>query len=359
MRSIILSLVISFVCVVNISAQPLSSFVDIQNQLMVWDKGYIHKVDYMAPTSIKIGRTCIPYLDNSRSFKIYYNGSVRPVNIGFTNAFYVTDNLVAYLNAKSLNVFDRGVQKNLAGVCDQFFVADSLVLFLDSYKGEYRAYYNGNTYPVESYLPDSTLSRLKVSDNIIAFDNFASLFKIFYRGTLIAQEDYPVNSFDAGRNTVAYVDADRKFKIFHSGQTFVIDDYPPTSYKVGDNLVAFVSGDGYFKVFYSDSLRTIGFMNPTYQVGDNIVAYKDPGGMFKIFYKGEITEMEPYYPANYTIQYNSVAYINTANTLRLFTEGETYDVTNAELSNWSLNYDVITYQIGQGIFKVFYKGTEY
>ena len=96
-----------------------------------------------------------------------------------------------------------------------------------------------------------------------------------------------------------------------------------------------------------------------YQVGDNIIAYKDPGGQFKIYYKGETTEMESYYPANYTIQYNSVAYMNTSNTLRLFTEGEAYDVTNAELANWQLNYDVITYQIGQGIFKVFYKGNEY
>ncbi len=359
MRSILLSLLAVSCCVYSISAQPLAAFVDIQNQLMVFDKGYIHKADFMAPTTMKIGRSCVPFLDNSRSFKIYYNGSVRAVNNGFTNAFFSTDNLVAFLNQKSLNVFDRGNTKNLTGVCDQYFVADSLILFLDSYKGEYRAYYNDKIYTVESYIPDSTLSHLKVADNVIAFDNFANLFKIFYRGALISQEDYPVASFDAGRNTVAYVDIDHKFKIFHSGQTYVIDDYAPISYKVGDNMVAFVSGDGYFKVFYSDSLRTIGFMNPTYQVTDNILAYKDPGGMFKIFYKGEITEMESYYPNNCTIQYNSVAYINSANTLRLFSEGETYDVTNAELTNWSLNYDVVTYQIGQGIFKIFYKGMEY
>ena len=359
MRPTILSLLITIVCACSISAQPLAAFVDIQNELMVWDRGLIHKVDFMPPTSIKTGRTAIPFLDNSRSFKIYYNGSVQSVNIGFTNAFYVTDNLVAYLNQKSLNVFDRGVTKNLAGVCDQFFVADSVVLFLDSYKGEYLAYYNNKTYTVESYIPDSVLSHLKVSDNIIAFDNFAGLFKIFYRGNLISQEEYPVSSFDAGRNTVAYVDIDHKFKIFHSGQTFVLDDYAPSSYKVGDNLVAYVSGDGYFKVFYGDSVHTVGFMNPTYQVGDNVVAFRDPGGMFKIFYRGELTEMENYYPSNYTIQYNSVAYVNTASTLRLFTEGEVYDVTNADLANWQLNYDVITYQIGQGIFKVFYKGNEY
>lgn len=359
MRPIFLSLVTCFFFLADATAQPLAAFVDIQNQLMVWDKGFIHKADFMPPTQMKIGRTCIPYLDNSRSFKIYYNGGAKELNNGFTNAFFVSDNLVAFLNQKSLNVFDRGTVKNLTGVCDQYFVSDSMVLFLDSYKGEYKAYYNGATYAIETYLPDSSLTRCKVADNVIAFDNFANLFRIFYRGTLIAQEDYPVNSFDAGRNTVAYVDVDRKFKIFHSGQTYVIDDYAPMSYKVGDNLVAFVSGDGYFKVFYGDSLHTIGFMNPTYQVGDNIVAYKDPGGMFKIFYKGDVTEMESYYPTNITIQYNSVAYINSGNTLRLFTEGEAYDVTNAELTNWSLNYDVITYQIGQGIFKVFYKGQEY
>ncbi len=359
MRLTLLCLLVILSNAISSVAQPLAAFVDIQNQLMVWDKGYIHKADFMPPTTMKIGRSAIPFLDNSRSFKIYYNGSVRPVNNGFTNAFYATDNLVAYLNQKSLYVYDRGTSKNLTGVCDQVFVADSLVLFMDSYKSEYKAYYNGQIYSVESYVPDSTLSHLKVTDNIIAFDNFANLFRIFYRGQLIAQEDFPVYSFDAGRNTVAYVDVDRKFKIFHSGQTYVIDDYPPQSYKAGDNMVAFVSNDGYFKVFYSDSLRTIGFMNPTYQVTDNILAYKDPGGMLKIFYKGDITEMESYYPTNLTIQYNSVAYINSANTLRLFTEGEVYDVTNAELANWSLNYDVITYQIGQGIFKVYYKGMEY
>jgi len=354
--------IIGLLCVLysySAIAQPLTAYVDNQNQVMVWDKGLLHKIDFLPPTDMKIGRTCIPYLDNSRSFKIYYNGGVRSINIGFTNAFFVTDNLVGYLNQKSLNVFDRGVSKNLTGVCDQYFIGDSVILYLDDIKSEYRVYYNSNIYTVESFIPDSVLSSLKVGDNIIAFNNFANQFRIFYHGVTIPQEDYPVSSFDAGRNTVAYVDVDHKFKIYHSGQTYVIDDYAPLSYKAGDNLVAFVTSDGYFKIFYGDSLHTVGFFTPTYQVGDNIVAYKDPGGQFKAFYKGDITELESYYPTKYTIQYNSLAYINSSNTLRLFSEGEIYDVTNADLTDWQLSYDVIRYQIGQSLFKIFYKGTEY
>jgi hypothetical protein len=340
-------------------AQPLAAYVDIQNEVMVFDRGLVHKVDFLAPTQMKIGRIAIPYLDDSRSFKIYYNGAVRNINIGFTNAFYTTDNMVVYLNQKSLNVFDKGVSKNLAGVCDQYFYSDSVVLFLDSYKGEYRAYYNGQITTVESFIPDSVLANLKVASNIIAFDNFANQFRIFWRGSLIAQEEYPVSSFDVGKNTVAYVDADRKFKIFHNGQTYIIDDFPPMTYKAAGDMVAFVSNDGYFKIFYGDSVRTIGFMNPQFKAVENVIAYQDPNGTFKVFYKGDITEMETYIPSKYQVKYNSVAYVNASGTLRLFSEGEVYDVTNADLQNWELHYDVITYQIGQGMFKIFYKGQEY
>ncbi len=358
MRLILLTILISIGCFGSGSAQ-LASYVDNQNQVMVFDRGMIKKIDFMPYTTMQIGRIAIPYLDNSRTFKIYYKGAVRTVNAGFTNAIYATDNLVVYLNQKAINVFDKGVTKNLTGVCDQYFVGDSLVLYLDSYKGDYKVYYNGEISVLESFIPDSVLGHIKVSDNIIAYNNFANRFKIFFRGELKQQEDYPVQSFDAGRNTVAYVDVDRKFKVFHNGQTFILDDFPPQSYKVGDNVVAYVSTDGYFRTFYADSVHAIGYMNPTYKVVDNIVAYKDPGGSLKVIYKGEVTTMENYFPGDMTIQYNSLAYINSANTLRLFTEGEIYEVTNAELTNWSLNYDVITYQIGQNMFKVYYKGQEY
>ena len=343
----------------NALAQPLAQYVNLQNELMVWDRGMIHKVDFLPPSLIKTGRTAIPFLDNSQTFKIYYAGGVQKINAGFTNTFVVTDNLVGFLNQKALNVFDKGTTKLLTPICDQYFINDSLIFFLDAVKSDYKVYYNGQIQTMESYIPDSTLANIKVSDNIIAYNNFANQFRIFYHGIKIGQEEFQVTSFKAGRNTVAYVDNDRKFKIFHNGQTFLIDNFPPSVYHAGDDLVAFVSSDGYFKIFYGDSVRTIGYLNPLFKVGDNVVAYKDAAGFLKVFYKGDITDMDNYYPENMTIQYNSLAYINQNSTLRLFSEGETYDVTNADLSGWQLNYDVITYQIGQGIFKVFYKGTEY
>ncbi len=358
MRYILLSI---FLCLFSSqqTIAQLAAYVNNQNQVMVWDKGMIRKIDFLAPTDMKIGRTAIPYLDNSRTFKIYSNHRVTPVNIGFTNAYFATDNLVAFMNQKQLNVFENGKIKMLTGVTDQYFVADSVIMFLDSYKGAYKAYYNGQIYDIESYFSDSSLASIKVSDNIIAYNNFANQFRVFFHGELLSQEDFPVSSFEVGRNTVAYVDVNRKFKIFYNGKTYLIDDFPPKSYQAGDNVVAYVTADGYFKVFYNGEATSLGFMSGNYQVKDYIVAFKDQSNYLKVFYKGDVITVDNYYPENMTIQYNSLAYVNYGRMLKMFSEGEIYEVTNAELTNWQLNYDVIQYQLGQNLFRVFYKGREY
>ena len=340
-------------------AQPLTAYSNLQNQVMVWDNGILRKVDYLPPTEMKIGRINIPYLDNSRSFKIYYGGGVRTLNSGFTNSFQTTDNITIFFNAKNLNVFDRGTVKTLSLMAEEYYLGDSVVLFLDGVRNEYKAYYNGTVYPIESYLAGSALQGVKVSDNIAAYNNYARQFRIFMGGNLITQEEYSVNGFDVGRNTVAYVDAGNVFKIFHNGRTITAENFPPTTYTAGDNVVAYVSNDGYFKIYYADSIYNLGYFRPEYQVGDNVIGYRDASGYFRVFYKGEITQLDSYYPENYTVQYNSLVYHSRAQVLRMFSAGEVYNVTSAELSNWALTYDVLRYRIGENFYRVFYNGQEY
>ncbi|MBS1615649.1 MAG: hypothetical protein JST06_05975 [Bacteroidetes bacterium] len=360
LRILTLPAFLIFCCLAGtLSAQPLTAYTNIQNQVMVWDNGILRKVDYLPPVSLQIGRTNIPYLDNSRSFKIYYNGGVRTVNAGFTNLFFTSDNLCIFLNAKSLNVFDRGNIKNLSLLCNEYYLGDSLVVFLDGVRQEYKAYYNGNIFPIESYLAGPALQAIKVSDNIAAYNNYARHFRLFYHGQIINQEDYAVNAFEVGRNTVAYTDAGNVFKIFHSGKTITAENFPPQSYAVGDDLVAYVSNDGYFKIFYGDSIYNYGYFRPDYQVGDHVVAFRDAGGYFQAFYKGQLTQLESYYPDNYTVQYNSIVYQNQAHTLRMFYAGDVYDVTTADAEDISLNYDVLRYRIGENFFRIFYQGQEY
>ena len=377
-RSILL-LCFLFALTASKTFAQLSAYTNFQNLFMVWDAGMIRQIEYLPPTNYKIGRSAIPYIDNSRNFKIYHNGGSTKINDGFTNSYKVSDNLITFMNAKALNVWDNGKVTNLSKYCDQYYLADSLVLFFEGVQKEFKAYYNGQIFPIENFLAATNsssvfdtanvsndmdiasgqLPSIKVSDNIAAYVNYADQFRIFYQGHIWEQESNLITSFDAGRNTVAYVDINKAFKIFQNGKTTSIDNFQPYTYAVGDNLVAFVGYDNYFKIFYNDSVYTIGYFQPEFKVKDNMVAFQDATGYFKVFYKGMIYSLESYYPTTFKMGYNSIAYQNRSNTLRLFTEGDIYDVTTADVTDWRLDYDVVQYRFGANMYKVFYKGETY
>lgn len=347
-----------------LKAQPLSTYTDAQNQVMVWDNGVIRKIDFLPPVDIKIGRITIPYLDNSRNFKIYYKGATRVINIGFTNEYKVTDCIVPFLNATSLNVFDQGEVKNLTRLCTKYYAGDSLILYIDGRTQDFKAYYNGNIMPVEGFLADSLagVKGVEVGSNIAAYVNYANQFHIFYHGNIIEQELYPVSSFKTGRNTVAYIDANNQFKVFHDGVSQTLENFPPQSYSVGCDLVAYVTVDGNFNIFYKDKVYKMGFFKPVYQVSDFVVLFQDPSGYSKVFQDGETTTLEPYMPDKFQAQYNSIAYFDRNNILKMYSNGEVYEVTSALTpgqDNWRLSYDVIMYQVGTNFFKFYYKGKEY
>ncbi|HRP89060.1 MAG TPA: hypothetical protein PKX92_03380 [Edaphocola sp.] len=364
----------------SIQAQPLSAFVNFQNQFQVWDNTIERKIESLVPVKYDIGRIAIPYIDNNSNFKIYYKGGVQQLNEGFTNDFVPTDNLVAYRNQNILHVWEQGKVTKLSNYVTNYAVGDSLVLFYDNIYSTYKAYYQGNVFDIETFLAARNISNsngkaifdgqsiasgqlpvLKVSDNIAAFINYAERFKIFYHGQLLEQEQYLVANFDVGRNTVAYVDANQAFKIFHEGKTEEIEALSPSSYKTGDDIVAYVSNDGYFKIYYQGEALEVGYFTPDeYLVADNIVAFKDAGGYFKVFYKGKIYTLDAFYPNNsYKLSYNSLAYVSNNGMIRMFSDGNVYDVTNASVSEWRLDYDVLQYRFGSNMYKVFYKGKTY
>ncbi|HLU17323.1 MAG TPA: hypothetical protein VKZ76_04660 [Edaphocola sp.] len=377
MRRIYLTLSMVLGVMAEVAAQPVSAFVNFQNQFIAWDNGVERRIESLIPRKYDIGRYAVPYIDNTSNFKIYSKGGVQVINQGFTSDFTVTDNLVAYRNANALWVWENGKSTNLSPNVANYVVGDSVVLFFDNVRSIYKAYYGGNIYEIEGFLgatkvfdidtslihdglsiANGQLPSVKVSDNMAAFVNYANRFKIFYHGQMIEQETYAVTSFDVGRNLVAYVDASNTFKVFHNGQTYEPESFAPQSYKAGDNVAAYVSNDGYFKIFYEGEALEVGYFVPEeYRVADNIVSFRDPGGYFKVFYKGRVYTLDAFYPKNgYTSSYNSLVYVNSAGMLRMFCDGDVYDVTSASVAEWRLDYDVLQYRFGSNMYKIFYKG---
>lgn len=378
MKYLYLSLLLLAAAAKPALAQPLSAYVNFQNQFMVWDNGVERKIESLIPSHYDIGRVGIPYMDNTSNFKIYSKLGVQMINQGFTSDFKATDNLIVYRNNNALSVWENGKTMLLSSYVTNYAVGDSVVLFFDNVRSLYKAYYGGQQYEIESFLgasnlqnidtnsvvlsgasiADGQLPSVKVSDNMAAFVTYSNRFKIFYHGELQELEQYTVSSFDVGRDLVAYVDANSSFKIFQNGVTHELESFAPASYKAGDNVAAYVSNDGYFKIYYNGEASEVGYFTPqVYRVNDNVVSYKDPSGYFKVFYKGKVYTLDAYFPtSNYMASYNSLVYTNAAGMIRMFSDGEVYDVTSATVAESRLNYDVFQYRFGQNMYKIFYKG---
>jgi hypothetical protein len=345
-------------------AQPYSAFVDVRQEFYAFDNGSINKLDHLTPVDYKIGKSSIAFIDNQRNFKLYRDGLVTTINENlYTVQFSMSDNLILYRSANMISVIDGNDVKLLSGLCRDYAMGDSVVMFYDINRTTFNGYYNGEITELETYLlkgddfPFST--NVKASDNIGAYINFNDVFKAFYHNKVFTLEEQRVRDFAVGRNVIAYNDINNQFKIFYKGETYKIDAFSPKSYQVGDNLVAFVNYEGYFKIFYNGKMYNIGFYEPQYQVKDFLVAYEATNGFFKVFHEGETKVLENYYPPNIEMQYNSLAYTNQANMLRLFSQGKIYDVTNQTISSYRLDYDVLQYKVGFNRFKIFAKGEEY
>lgn len=386
-NSIIRFFVLIFLCNLGFNvanAQPVSAYFDNQNQFFAWDNGMLRKIDYLQPVQFKIGRLAIPYLDNSRNFKIYSNGTTQEINRGNTSSFYATDNLIAYLNANILFVWEQGKITKLTNMADQIHLADSMVMFFDKIQNEFKLYYNQDVYVLEDFMvgfdfntyvidhseesgkkyegqnvASGQIPKVQVSDNVAAYVNYSDQFKVFYQGQSYILDDRMIQSFGVGRDVVAYTNAMNEFRIFRKGEDKIIENFIPYEYQVGDDLVAYVSADNYFKILYNDSIYDLGYFQPEYNVVDNIVYYKDQSGFFNVFYKGRNYILENYWPDGITAHYHSVAYISKNKMVKLFTEGMTYEVINADVPSWRLDYDVIHYRFGTNLNKVFYKGRTY
>ena len=348
----------------GIWAQPFSAYTNARQEFYIFDNGAINKLESWTPIDFKVGRNTVAYIDNSRNFKIYRDGTITPITDLFTTQFDVSDNLILFRSANMISVIDGSDVVLLSRLCDRFAMGDSVVLFYDNNTSSFNGYYNGKITQLESFLAlkstDFTFdSTVKVSDNMGAYINYNEQFKVFYNNEVETLENQTVSNFGVGRNTVAYVDINGQFKIYHKGHSYTIDPFAPISYQVGDDFVAFYSNDGHFKIFYEGNLYNIGYYKPQYKVSDRVVAFADPNGYFKTFYEGEQYMLDMYYPEKFTAGYNSLVYTNKSNTLRMFSKGKIYDITTISLQDMRLDYDVLQYKVGFNSFKLFYNGEFY
>lgn len=343
----------------NCIAQDIAAYTDYRDYLQAFDKGQFRQLEYLAVNSYKYGATAIAYVDNRNDFKIYYQGkSIFQLNAA--DFYYqVTDGLVVYKVGSVLYVFDRGDKKILSYYNSFLSANDSILCYFDDSNYSLKVYYNGRSAELESSLLERPKS-VKTGSNTVAWVNQSSYFNVFYQGRQYEMENTAPVVYEAGGDLVAYVDGyDHYFRLFYKGDTARIDLFPPDSFKVGFGIMAYVDQLGNFRVFNDGATRRLLSDRPEFfKVKGEVVVYAY-NGMFNAYYKGEVYQLDTYYPSDFQVGNYGVAWLDVSGRLKLFDKGKIYTASYEQINNYKLNGNVLKYEVGNNTVKIFYQGKNY
>jgi hypothetical protein len=340
-------LFLCFLLVQSVNSQNISAYSDYRNYFFVFDNGIKKEIEFSAVKSFKCGRTCIAFVDNSGTLKVYYKGVVDEM-LESTTEYLVSRYLVLGKLHSQIKVFDNGKMLTLSKDAGSFAMGDSLIAFHDKMSKTFNAYYKGEIIQLEDLLVTDEISNFKAGSNIIAYVNDQNDFKLFYHGVL--SKLLSVNSafqFGVGQDIVAYDNIDDlTFNVFYKNEYYKVEDFNTLSYIAGNACVAYVDNSGLFKLFKEGDISTISNITPDfYKVSDDIIIYSEQN-YFKVYYKNKSYLLENYIPSLYVYDKSSIAYLNKMGNLKLFQDGKTETITYEKVKSFDLNGNLLTFTTG-------------
>jgi 10-bladed beta propeller domain len=349
-------------------SQNVTAFVDEREYFWIFDSGEFKKITEIPITSFKVGGNFVAFIDNSMTFKAYYQGEVHEIDMGGItyNNYFATRNFIAYSAGGFLSLVDKeGRNLTLSRHVSKYLVEEFLVAYTDWNTFSLVAYYNGNVTKLETNLAGDPVINFDAGENTIAYiTTVEQKFKIFYRGKVIEIMDNadPTMKYEADRDIVVYADpTDNTFNAFNQGDVYELEVLHPQSFQVGDGLVAYVDQMGAFKVFSGGEVETLSTFPPkSYEVKDSIVVYTMENNQFKAYFNGDSYDLEVFIPSIYVADRSTLVYIDENRNGKLLMNGEVktviFDIITADLK---INWNVISYRIGTNTYKVYYKGKFY
>jgi hypothetical protein len=343
----------------NSFSQDVTAFLDFQDYLQVFDRGFLRKAESLPVASYKIGGNSIAYIDHKNDFKIYYDGQVIPLVNAADFSYFVTDNLTAFRVGDVLYAFDKGQKKTLCYYTSIMAVNDSILAYFDESLSSLNIYYNESVIVAE----DALLSRpksIKTGSNIVAWVNQSNIFTVFYKGVPYKLDNIPPVTYEAGCDILAWVDEyERRFRLFYKGDTAMIEEFLPDSFKLGFGIMAYVDYNGNFNIFDDGAIKRIIPNRPAFFfVKGNVIVYSY-NNTFNIYYKGEITTLQNRTPDDFQLGNDGIAWLDDSGRLMLFHKGKTYPVSYETINKYYLNGNTLKYEVGVNTVYVFYNGKNY
>lgn len=341
-------------------SQDLAAFSNFRDNFYVFDDGQFIKLEHLPVQNYKVDKWAVAYQRSNGALIVYTNGQTHKMS-EVVEAYQLTESLLIYQYGGNLFVYD-GVEKEKLSMDARYYKADGdVVAFYDRIDKEFKMYYDGVVYDVESALSNDPVSNYQVGDNILAYLDHNGYLNSFYKGSkseIMLVQGRP--NYRVDKDIIAYYDRNvSAFKVILNDMSHQIDFFPPASFKAADERVAYVKNDGTFCVFQNGRESTISTITPEfYHVEDSLILYEE-NGYLKGFYNNRTYTLENYIPSTMKYDYNTVVYLDSQKDLVVFSKGKKEVLSYESVNAFDVHWGVVWFNRGVNTNKVFYKGKIY
>ncbi len=347
----------------SIAQDGLGYYNDASNNFYVFDKGINRQLENYRVDSVNIGNDYLAYMDQKNSLIVYYDGDKQTIEESKPLSIVATGNALVYKMQQRLMVFENGHTKLLSKHIDTFFASDSIIVWQSVPSLDIMAYENGEIKTIESAISSSNnvIHDGKVGKNIVAYNDLACNFKIYFNGKIYPTESTRIEDYKCGKNIVAYIDKYKNtLNVFYNGETKVISEQIINSYQVCDDMVAYLDANNNFSIYYQGAITKIDSYEPDFYFAQNNIIYYSYHSELKIIYDGVIHKDRLIEKENITTGINSILYLDNTNRPKYFYKGKTFErILYKKPDAMWLNRDLPVLLFDSNTIGFFYEGKLY
>ncbi|NRA11901.1 MAG: hypothetical protein HRT57_08100 [Crocinitomicaceae bacterium] len=341
------------------SAQNVIPFVDFSGYFKNFKDGFFRQVEFQRIKEFKTGDNVCAYIDFKGNIRVF-DGNVTIDVANIETEYAVSDNLMVWKIAGTLNLWDAGNQQTLSYRVGQYRIMDSVVVFQDMRFNTVNAYYKGEIHELYSWLGDPTFPDF-VGENIIAFRDNGNFNKVFWHGEIFDLDVWHnPYSFSGGTDILAFNDPiNGTFTIFENGEFLDVEMFHMGTYRVGLGFVAYENLNGEL-MLYKDGERVelTNFGANYWDVRDDVVLWEENTFMYT-YYNGEKIEVARYTPEDYKIKNGVIAYRNIMGGVNIFVNGKNHEITNQMESSYTIHGNSVLVELFNNSYILFKDGKSY
>jgi len=345
-------------CSSIVFSQEVVPLIDFNGYFRSFQNGFFRQLEFQRIRNFKFGDNVVGYTDNRGNLRVFDGG--KPRDLANVDAEYeVSDNLLTWKIGPTLNVWDQGNLKTLTFNADNYFVKDSIIVFQDTRFNTLNVYYKNEIIPLtlssgQSIIPDC------VGENIIAYRDNGNFYKVFWNGNIYDLDVWhnPI-IFEAGTNILAFNDPiNGTFALFENGQFLDLENFYVERYKAGNESVVYTDRSGNFMRYHNGKKQKISSFIPTnWDLKDDVLFWVENGISFALIDDVKV-ELGRYKIDDFIIKNKMIAYRNIQGGVSCVFNGEVKELTLQRDAQFSIHGNAVLVELFNKSFVLFKEGVK-